>query len=41
LEAGAAQGAAAVLRNVAEDVRVFTGRESKQDDFTLIAISKK
>jgi len=26
---------------VAEDVRAFTGRESKQDDFTLIAISKK
>jgi sigma-B regulation protein RsbU (phosphoserine phosphatase) len=41
LEAGAAQGAAAVLRHVAEDVRAFTGRESKQDDFTLIAISKK
>lgn len=41
LEVGAAQGAAAVLRHVAEDVRAFTGRESKQDDFTLIAISKK
>ena len=41
LGAGAAQGAAAVLRHVAEDVRAFTGRESKQDDFTLIAISKK
>ena len=41
LEAGAAQGAAAVLRHVAEDVQAFTGRESKQDDFTLIAISKK
>jgi len=41
LEAAAAQGAAAVLRHVADDVRAFTGRESKQDDFTLIAISKK
>ena len=41
LATGAAQGAAAVLRHVAEDVRAFTGRESKQDDFTLIAISKK
>lgn len=41
LEAAAAQGAAAVLQHVADDVRAFTGRESKQDDFTLIAISKK
>lgn len=41
LGAAAAKGAAAVLRHVAEEVRAFTGRESKQDDFTLIAISKK
>ena len=41
LGAAAAQGAAAVLRHAAEDVRAFTGRESKQDDCTLIAISKK
>jgi sigma-B regulation protein RsbU (phosphoserine phosphatase) len=41
LRSVADQGAAAVLRHVAEDVSSFTGRESKQDDFTLIAISKK
>lgn len=41
LGVGASQGAAAVLRHVAADVHAFTGRESKQDDFTLIAISKK
>ncbi len=41
LGAVAAQGAAAVLRHVAGDVHDFTGHESKQDDFTLIAISKK
>ncbi len=41
LAAAAAEGAATVLRYVAEDVQAFTGRESKQDDFTIIAISKK
>lgn len=41
IRASAREGAAAVLRFVASDVRAFTGHEPNKDDFTLIAISKK
>jgi sigma-B regulation protein RsbU (phosphoserine phosphatase) len=41
LKVSAPQGAASVLRHVAEDVRTFTGHDLKKDDFTLIAIFKK
>jgi sigma-B regulation protein RsbU (phosphoserine phosphatase) len=41
LKVSAQQGAASVLRHVAEDVRTFTGHDLNKDDFTLIAIFKK
>lgn len=41
LKASAREGAAGVLRFIASDVRSFTGHDINQDDFTLIAISKK
>ena len=41
LKGSAREGAAAVLRFIASDVRAFTGHDLNQDDFTLIAISKK
>jgi sigma-B regulation protein RsbU (phosphoserine phosphatase) len=41
LQTSAPQGAAGVLRHIADDVRAFTGHDLNKDDFTLIAISKQ
>jgi sigma-B regulation protein RsbU (phosphoserine phosphatase) len=41
LQSAAPQGAAQVVKYVADEVRNFTGTDLKHDDITLIAISKK
>jgi phosphoserine phosphatase RsbU/P len=41
IRASAPEGAAAVVRRVAEDVRAFVGDHPQHDDITLIAIRKK
>jgi len=41
IQASAPEGAAAVVRRVAEEVRAFVGDYSQHDDITLIAIKKK
>jgi phosphoserine phosphatase RsbU/P len=41
IQASAPEGAAAVVRRVAEDVRAFVGDHPQHDDITLIAIRKK
>ena len=41
IQASAPQGAAAIVRRVAEEVRAFMGDHPQHDDITLIAIRKK
>ncbi len=41
IQASAPEGAAAVVRRVAEEVRAFVGDYAQHDDITLIAIKKK
>ncbi len=41
IQASAPEGAAAVVRRVAEEVRAFVGDHPQHDDITLIAIRKK
>ncbi len=41
IQASAPEGAAAVVRRVAEEVRAFVGDHPQHDDITLIAIKKK
>jgi len=41
IQASAPEGAAAIVRRVAEDVRAFIGDHPLHDDITLIAIRKK
>ena len=41
IQASAAQGAAAIVRRVADEVKAFVGDHPQHDDITLIAIRKK